>query len=221
MAHCEQREREAGARPRLEREHRVRSVPGEDRARTLARERRSRDRVRGAECSAECAHRAAEAELAQQPERRARVEWERRQNERLNRAPAGGERPDQAPVGVRISPELRRRLVDAPRDERRLVVVERMRETGRRLDPLEVEVERAEARGRAAERVDRRADVVQEARQRQLVGSQAAADLRSRLVHDDVDACARERDRGGKPVRPRSDDDGATGQRAAPARAQR
>jgi len=42
---------------------------------------------------------------------------------------------------------------------------------------------------------------VHEARQRQLRASRAAADRVGRLVHLDVEACLRERDRSGEPVR--------------------
>ena len=53
----------------------------------------------------------------------------------------------------------------------------------------------------------RSADVVDEARQRQLGGAQAAAELRLGFVHLDVEPRLRERDRSRQPVRPRADDD--------------
>src|SRR5581483_7268553 len=86
-------------------------------------------------------------------------------------------------------------------------------------EPLHVEVELAEAGGRAAERVDRGADVVAEAGKRELLGAHAAADRRLRFVDEDVESGARKGDRSGKTVRPGSDDDGATRRQAAPGRA--
>ncbi len=111
--------------------------------------------------------------------------------------------------------------LDAAHEERRLVVVERMRHARRRLEPVHVELERLEADGRPPERMDRRAHVVPEPGQRQLVGAHAAADPVGRLVHDHVEAGAGERDRRGEPVRPRTDDDRLTGRRAPRAHARR
>src|SRR5690242_15546647 len=92
-----------------------------------------------------------------------------------------------------------------------------MRDARRRLEPLDVELELAKARGRAAERMDRGAHVVVKARQRQLVCPRTAADALLRLVHDDVEPGACKRDRPCEAVRPGPDDDRATRQ-AAPAR---
>ena len=52
------------------------------------------------------------------------------------------------------------------------------------------------------------ADVVQEPRQRECLGSQAAANDRFGFEYDDRSTGARERDGGGETVRPRPDDDG-------------
>ncbi len=161
------------------------------------------------------------AELARQTQRRPRIERKRPEEERLDRAPALRERPDEPPVRRAVRPERSRRLVDAAHEERRLVVVERMRDARRRLEPVHVELERAEADGRPPERMDRRAHVVPKPGQRQLVGTHAAADPVGRLVHDHVEAGAGERDRRGEPVRPRTDDDRLTGRRAPRAHARR
>ena len=56
--------------------------------------------------------------------------------------------------------------------------------------------------------MDRRADVVPEARQRQLGAARAATDFFLALDHQHACACARERDRRGEPVRARANDHG-------------
>jgi hypothetical protein len=93
-------------------------------------------------------------------------------------------------------------------DEQGGAVVERMRERGGRLDPVDVELERPEERRRDAERVDGRADVVPEAGERELGRARAAADAVLRLEDEDRASGLRESDRGGKPVRAGADDDG-------------
>jgi hypothetical protein len=60
-------------------------------------------------------------------------------------------------------PRGRGRFVEGAADEKGGTVVERMRERGRGLDPLQVEVERAEERRGSCEGMDRRADIVPEA----------------------------------------------------------
>ena len=84
-----------------------------------------------------------------------------------------------------------------------------MSSLGRRLDPFHRQVEVAEERRVAPERVDGRADVVHEPRKRQLSGANTTADGLLRLVDGDLPARARHRDRGGKPVRAGADHDGA------------
>ena len=87
-------------------------------------------------------------------------------------------------------------------------VVERVRERGGRVDPFDVEPEGVEERRRRAERVNRGADVVSEARERQLQGPCAAADRVLRLEDEDGASGLRQGDGGGEPVRARADDDG-------------
>jgi hypothetical protein len=56
--------------------------------------------------------------------------------------------------------------------------------------------------------MDRRADVVDEARQRQLGGANAAADGLLGFPHEHASARPGQRDGASEPVRPRTDDDG-------------
>src|SRR5918994_7285777 len=77
------------------------------------------------------------------------------------------------------------------------------------VNPIDVEVERAEERRLRAEWVDSRADVVHVAGQGQLERADAAADGLLRLVDLDVEPCAGELERAGEAVRPRPDDDGS------------
>jgi len=72
-----------------------------------------------------------------------------------------------------------------------------------RLDQVELELQRAEKRGRGDEWMDCGADVVPESRKRQLRSARPAADRLLRL--DDADGAPglRERDRSSEAVRPR------------------
>ena len=89
-------------------------------------------------------------------------------------------------------------------------VVERVRERELRMRELEAvaaEVERRE-RGRAGrERMDRRAHVVAVARERQLLGAGAAADVLGRFEHEDRAPLVGEERGRGEAVRARADDD--------------
>jgi hypothetical protein len=75
------------------------------------------------------------------------------------------------------------------------------------LDQVEVKLERAKERGGHEQRMDRGADVVAESGKRQLRCARTAADRLVRL--DDADGAPglSQRDRSGKAVRPRPDDD--------------
>jgi hypothetical protein len=92
-------------------------------------------------------------------------------------------------------------------DEACGAVVEWMCECRRRLDPIDVELERVEERRRRGERMDRGADVVTEPRKRQLRGARPAADRVPRLDDEDGTSGLRECERGSEPVRARTDDD--------------
>ena len=92
-------------------------------------------------------------------------------------------------------------------DEECGAVVEGVRQRGRRLDPLDVEIERVEERGCDRERMDRGAHVVTESRKCQLRRARSTADCFPRFEDEDGTFRLRERDRGREPVRPGADDD--------------
>ena len=84
-----------------------------------------------------------------------------------------------------------------------------MGERRRRVHPLDavaLERHRAHERRRGRERVDRRADVVDETGQRQLGRAAAAADRLLTLEHADRKPGAGKDDRRAEPIRPRADD---------------
>jgi hypothetical protein len=89
-------------------------------------------------------------------------------------------------------------------EEGRGAIVERVGERRRRLDPLDAvlgERQRAEERRRDPERVDRRTDVVDESRQRQLGRACAAPHRVGGLEDANVEPRLRQHDRRGEPVR--------------------
>ena len=198
----------------------MRRIAGEERASALGRKHAPCERVRGRDGRAQRASRACPTQLSQQSQRRPRIERERREHERLDGTPACRERTNQPAVRIGVRAESLSRLVDAPHEQRSLLVVERMRDARGRLEPLHVEVELAEACGRTSERMNRRANVVAESGQRQLLGPHAAANSVFRFVHDDVEPGASKRDRRCESVRTGADDDRATRQ-GSPACAQR
>ena len=142
---------------------------------------------------------------------------ERTEDSRHEVRPVLDERSEEAPVGRGVpgaagsaDVELGRRRRDVPPDEHGGPVVEGMAERRRRLDPPQPvtgQVERREERRDPAERMDRAADVVAEAGQRQLGGPHPAADRRGALEHRDLPAVAGEADRGRQAVRAAADDD--------------
>jgi hypothetical protein len=83
-----------------------------------------------------------------------------------------------------------------------------MRERGRRLDQVELEVERPEERRCGGERVNRRADVVTEAGECELGSARPTADGVARLEDANRAPGLGEGDRGGEAVRACADDDG-------------
>jgi hypothetical protein len=101
--------------------------------------------------------------------------------------PAAGEGREEAPVGARVArPERGGGLADGRREHRGAAVGKGMGHRQLGVDPLQsvpAQRQRVE-RGRAhAERVSRRAGVMPEPRQRQLLGAGAPADALPRLVH--------------------------------------
>jgi hypothetical protein len=121
--------------------------------------------------------------------------------------PVGNQRSEEAAVVVGVGIERRGGFVERAVDEGRRAVVERMGDGRRRLDQRQVELERTEERRSGDERMDGRADVVAEARERQLCRARPAADRLSRLVDSDRASGLRERDRRREAVWPGADDD--------------
>ncbi|SRR6266516_1483253 len=115
--------------------------------------------------------------------------------------------PEETSIGVAVSAELRRRVLERAPYERGRSVVQRMSDSGRRFDQVELELERAEERGAQEQRMDRGADVVAKSGQCQLRGARPAADRLLRLDDADRASGLGERDRGGKAVRPCSNHD--------------
>jgi hypothetical protein len=114
-------------------------------------------------------------------------------------------RPEQALPGAAVAAQARGRGVDVALHCGRRPVVERVRE--RQLRPAPLDVQAAQRGGIHAERVRRRAVVVQQAG-RQLTRARAATDGVRSLEHGHPDAVARELDGAGEPVGPGADDDG-------------
>ena len=139
---------------------------------------------------------------------------ERAEDLLFEQRPVADERPDEPPVRILVRPEPSRRPVQAPVDERRGAVQERMRECNARVHPLEPmlgERQPAEERRARPERVEPGADVVAEAWQRELLRPRAAADSRGRLAHEHRAPRLREHDRRREPVRACPDDDRVVG----------
>ena len=195
-----QHDAEGGANGRSQRQHRVGAAPGQQRAGALALEARAGKGLRGAD--------RAEAEAGQQ-QRMARRAQGREQlaEERLRLA---HERFEQPAVGIPVGAEPGRGRRHRPLQHHGRAVVERVRERRPGVDRLEAVLgQRQPAQERRGERqrVDGRAGVVDEARQRQLVGAAAAADRRLPLEHGNPATSAGERDRGRQAVRSGADDD--------------
>ena len=128
----------------------------------------------------------------------------------LELRPVRGKAADEPSVGVCVATKPRRGCLDRALDDGRGAVIERMHDLGGRKDPLEpvlLERQRPEERGGRPEWVNRRAEVVDVARQRQLRRARAASDRVVRLADQNRKSPLGERDRGGETVRPRSDDD--------------
>jgi hypothetical protein len=189
----------------IQRQHAVRGDAGEQRPRPFGLEPPAREAGRRL-------HR-------RQPEadRRRVQRWKagRSEDPVVEIRPTLRQRPNQAPVGVAILAKPRRRRRQRTIDQcRRRGAVERMRHHGCRLDPFQampLERQRPEEGGRDRHRVDRRADVMNEARKRQRLAAATAADCRVGLVEDDPPSGLRDRDRRSEPVRSRTDDDRVRG----------
>ena len=122
--------------------------------------------------------------------------------------PVRDERLDQLSVRVPVAAECVRGFLDGPAHEHGGSVVERMRKCDGRLDPVQLEAERAEERRDCRAGMDRRADIVPKPRKRQLGRARPAADRGLRFEHANGAPGLGERDRGGETVRARPYNDG-------------
>ena len=170
VAEREQDEREPGRRRALERPHRVRAHPGQERP---ARVRPERGRGQaGRAPHPRSREPGGEQGVAGRPGRA--------EHDRGEVVPALRERTHEVGVGRAVATaEARRRLLERPVQHGGAAAVERVGGLHVRLDQLEavlVQRQRAQERRADRERVDRRADVVPVARERQLGGRRAAAD---------------------------------------------
>src|SRR5207253_3392922 len=121
------------------------------------------------------------------------------------------DRSQEVSIRVGVLLQLIRRLVERRVHGAGRSVVHRMREHHGRRDPFQpmvVERQRAEERRAGSERMNGRADIVEEPRRRQLRRTYAAADCRLGFVNDDLAPQLRDDDGCGQAVRARSDNDG-------------
>ncbi len=190
---------ERGCRRPRQRQHRVRGETREQAARLLTAKRAAGDHARG--------QRRERREAGKRSGMPRPPEW--RQQVLADLVVLLRERPHEPPVAPCVNPERGGRVGDGADEQRGAPVVERVRESRRRLDPLDavlLERHRAQERRGDGERMDRRADVVDEARQRQLGRPAAAAERFLGLQHPHRQPGPGEMDCRGEAVRPRPDD---------------
>jgi hypothetical protein len=135
---------------------------------------------------------------------------ERRKHRGRQELPRARRAPDEPTVGGSVIAQPGRGPPDRPVERGCRPVVERMRELDRRVDPLEPVLGEGQGpeEGRCdAGRVKGRADVVDEARQRQLGRARSPAEGVRSLPDENPLARPCELDRRGEPVRPAPDDD--------------
>jgi len=152
----------------------------------------------------------AERAEARREQRVARRPGLRREHELREAVPLARERPDQRAVGAGVGAERLRGLLERAVQRHRGAAVERVRSLDWRLEQLEpvfVQRQAGEERRAERERVNRRADVVVKAGDRQLGRAGAAADRLGALDHVDGAPAARQLDRGGQAVGPGAYDD--------------
>ena len=191
---------DAGRERTVERQDRVRRQAGEQRRRAVAVEPAPPERRRRTQ--------AVEAE-AGQAQRVAGQRQRRRQVVDDGQAALDQRRHQPAPRGT-VGAETGRGVVDRAVQQRG-AAVERVGQRDRRVAPAHTvlgERQVTQRRRAEAERVDRRADVVAEARLGQLGGAAATARRRGRLEHDDSATGLGHRDRRDEAVGPGADDDG-------------
>lgn len=180
----------------------MRREPGEERPRPGSAKAREREAPRREE------RLQPEPREEERPPRNVQHGAERLLEESLE---ALGERVEERAPGTGVRAQRLAGLARRAHEERGGAVVERVRAGGRRVHPAKavgLEPERAEARRRPRERVDRGAAVVQEAGARERERARAAADPVRPLADEHPPPLARERGRRGEAVRTRADHDG-------------
>ena len=127
MGHHAKHEPERGARPPIERQHGVGADAGEQRASPIVGEYLPRQALGRTE------------RLKPEADDRSRVSRQarRRQDGTLEPRPGLHQCSDQRSIGIPITIQTARRAFDRSIDETAAAVVERMREHGRRFDPLQ------------------------------------------------------------------------------------
>ena len=126
-------------------------------------------------------------------------------------APIGSQRSHQPPVGSRVAAQLGGGRCHRALHQDRAAVIQRMRDGGGREDPLETVVRQWEIpkeRRCHAERMDRRANVMHEAGQRQLGRACPPADRLFAFNHQHRAPGARQGDGRSQPVGTGADDNG-------------
>ena len=186
----------------------MRRVAGEEAARPLASRRpppRRRGRGRSAVRAARCAPPRPSADTSAATSRGGGGCGPSSTGSTSFQAATSG--PTSARYAAAVGAEAAAVVLERALEHGRRPVVEGVRGRRARVYPLDRRVEQPEDRARAAHRMHRGADVVEEARERQLRRARAAADLLLRLVDDDLEPGARKRHRAREPVRPRPDHD--------------
>ena len=199
MGRCAEDERKRGRERGLEREEGVRGDPGDEGAGPLATERETARRERRAH--SEPGEQQGMAWHAH--DRAERIAEQLRESLR--------ERCEDAPVRARIGAKAVGCVLDRPDERDGAPVRQRMRERHVRVDPLEPvlsQTQPGEERRSRRHRVDRRADVVHEAWQRQRRAPGTASDGRLRLVDAHAKSGPCELDGCGEPIRATPHDDG-------------
>jgi hypothetical protein len=199
MRQDEQHERKRCGRRLLEGKHGVRADAGEERLRGVGPKASRRYALYGPE------PRRCKARKRQWMTRDVHEWCEQRSFER---GPSSDRAGEKLSVGISIDTQAARGRVERAVHHDCRAVVQRVRQRGWRLHHGQIELEPTEEGRRWDQRVDRRADIVLEPRQRQFSSSSATADRRLTFEDANRSSGLRKRDRSCEPVRPGADDDG-------------
>ena len=194
-----QEEPDRGGERLLQRQHRMRRQPREESAGRLVPERTLRETAGGARRS---------QPEAGEGQRMTGHTQQRAQQLRRQPVPVAHQRRHQPAVGGPVRPERGRGRVERAVEYGRRPAVQGVGERQLRVDPRQaVPLQRqgAEERRADGQRVDRRTDVMHEARQRQFLRARAAADGVLRLEHGHGAPGAGQGDRGAEAVGARTD----------------